>query len=85
VVLPQWGTSFDFARRLAEAGAGFSFRSRAEQDDIDAIRTAIVRALEEPAVRAAARGIRDEMRSLPPMHAAVERIEKLVSSGEAGH
>nr|WTB28362.1 DUF1205 domain-containing protein [Streptomyces sp. NBC_00830]WTB35720.1 DUF1205 domain-containing protein [Streptomyces sp. NBC_00830] len=78
VVLPQWGTSFDFARRLAEAGAGFNFQSRTEQDDIGAIRTAIVRSLQEPAIRTAAEGIREEMRSLPPMHAAVDRIEELV-------
>ncbi|MFI7003366.1 nucleotide disphospho-sugar-binding domain-containing protein [Nocardia sp. NPDC050175] len=82
IVLPQWGNSFDYARRLTDAGAGLRFQSRAEQDDIGALRAAIIRILDDPGFTESAARLRTEMESAPPMPSAVDRIAKL-AQGES--
>lgn len=65
LLMPQWGNQFDYARRVADTGAGVTFSGRAEQADPAAVRREAERILTDPSFSAASSRLRTEMESAP--------------------
>jgi UDP:flavonoid glycosyltransferase YjiC (YdhE family) len=77
LVLPQWTDQFDYARGIAEAGAGIAVSDAEGQRDVEGLRTAFTALLTNPEYAANARRLKAEMESFPPLTAAVPLLESL--------
>jgi UDP:flavonoid glycosyltransferase YjiC (YdhE family) len=78
LVMPQWTDQFDYARRLADSGAGLNVPDAAGQSDVEHLRESLDRLLSEPSFRAAAQRLRREMAVQPPLHEVVADLIALV-------
>ncbi|WP_194240121.1 nucleotide disphospho-sugar-binding domain-containing protein [Amycolatopsis sp. YIM 10] len=83
LVLPQWGNSFDYGQGLADAGAGVSLASRAEQEDVAGIRKTITTMLTDPSFKAAAAKMRAEMEAAVPQHRVAHELGELAAGRPA--
>jgi len=77
LVLPQWTDQFDFERRLTDAGAGFAIPDAADQADVDGIRSAINKLLDDPGYTESTQRLRAEIGATPSAHALVGVLEDL--------
>ena len=66
------------ARRCQQLGVGVVVDS--DPPDVDELRAAVRAILEQPEYRARARQLQEEMRSLPPLSKAVDRLERLIEA-----
>jgi UDP:flavonoid glycosyltransferase YjiC (YdhE family) len=80
LVLPQFFDQFDYGRQLAEAGAGITIADAAGQDDVDGIRAAISKLLDDPGYASAAAKLRAEIEAATPADAVVDILEQLAGS-----
>ena len=81
VVVPQEGGEQEpTALQVAELGLGLHVPGPVPR--VEALRGAIVRVLGEPSFTTTARGLQAEMLALPPLAAAVERLETLASGAD---
>ncbi len=81
VVVPQEGGDQEpTAQQVAELGLGLHVPGPVPR--VDALRGAIVRVLGEPSFTTTARGLQAEMLALPPLAAAVDRLETLASGAD---
>jgi len=85
LVLPQWTDNFDFGRRLADAGAGISITDAAGQYDVDGLRAAAAKLLDDPGYTEAAQRLRAEIEAVPSPHDLVRALENLARSPAARH
>jgi UDP:flavonoid glycosyltransferase YjiC (YdhE family) len=82
VVIPQEaGDQEPTAQQVAELGLGL--RVPGPTPSVEATRQAVIRVLGEPSFAANARALRMQMLALPPLDAAIERLERLVEDARS--
>lgn len=80
VTMPQLPDQAQFGQLLHDYGAGRNLGDGDSQRSIEAIRTAISAALEEPGYRAAAKRVQAEIDAMPEPAAVVRELEELAST-----
>jgi UDP:flavonoid glycosyltransferase YjiC (YdhE family) len=74
-VVPLFADQPENADRVAELGAGVRV------DDVTGLRAAVDALLEDPAYRAGARAVANEIAALPPVHHAVDLLRDIAQGG----